>query len=337
VIAYWIWKLLVLVGMTFSLIFNYRLIETIALVLLTVVAFILASKREELFRGSEKKQLASQVGAWICLCMALVLPPVLAWHSFYHPNVQLAAEKLGSEYFNPEDYRGLGEEGVAAVLARAQSDPSIPRKNVYQALATIGEAAIPAMNEAVIYGPEAESARAAIPLMGDSAPAVLTPLMRNVLSALSYEYPELTKPASREQFLAQYPEISLPIILEDLKRGEPSERRKAARVLGALGAVAEPARDGLIEALDDEDSVVRQNALWTLPMIGGLDAALTEKAVQMLRDPSEAVRRNARGVLLANSQHAASYAATIKAVLRWETDASARQELMDLLIAVGAP
>ncbi len=335
-VLYKIWWILEAFALTIWLVVNYHLLETFGLAALTAGALVLAALRSRIFEGSKRKQLALCVLPVVCLVALILVPPTLARHSLIHPNAQLAAEKIDMpKHFNPEDYRNLGEEGVAAILLRDKSRPFANREILYTALASIGTAAVPAMKEALASGVDTDTVLMYVPLLGEDAPAVVDPYFKGIFSGLTYAYPELSRPELRERILVRYPEYSLPAIKAGLESGDTATRRKAARVLIAFGKGAKPAIPWLYKALFDEDSVVRQNALWTLVKLETVDDEIVKRAIQLLKDPSEAVRSNARSLVCSAPQFAARNAAAIKAVIESEKDLHARLDLIYLLTGEG--
>jgi HEAT repeat protein len=80
-------------------------------------------------------------------------------------------------------------------------------------------------------------------------------------------------------------EKPVPLLRKLLREARSKQlRRSAAYALGAFGPRAESARADLIAALDDGESIVKQNAAWALGRLGGkADAATVEGLRKLVR------------------------------------------------------
>jgi HEAT repeat protein len=80
-------------------------------------------------------------------------------------------------------------------------------------------------------------------------------------------------------------------LVDRLKQGSPESRKQAALSLGQLGATAKSAVRDLGKALlADTDAAVRQQVLWTLPLLGPDAAVATPDLVRALGDKDPDVR-----------------------------------------------
>jgi HEAT repeat protein len=199
----------------------------------------------------------------------------------------------------------LEERGTAALplIRRTLQDPAVDaahRKAALKAAAILGERAaevIPDVAAALRepdYAPEAALAlsfmgSAAVPALKDAFTSDQAIVRREALRSLG----KLRERASID------PQIVVPLLLGALDDPDPSVRNVAVTYLGIVRDNPEKEVAGLIKALSDDESAVRQAAAEALSAYG----ALAEPAVPALKkasatDPDDDVKREAGRTLV---------------------------------------
>ncbi len=297
---------------TASTLIRYHWIETLVLGVVTAGAFFASSRREELFPRSEMKQKALHILAWCLLCVSVVVPPTLAVRSyFFRPSLPLAIEKLDSFFFfNAENYREFGAEGVSAILNASRENPEIPRGNVYAAVASTGEAGVLTVKNAIGQSKEDRGAAiCSVPRLGEFAPLVLPELLDCL--TLPWNSDEWSYAA---RVLRELGPVFVPGLTRELSSWSDKRRACAAYALALLGEGARPALPMLEEGITDSYEVARQNCLWAISLLGHVDASTATKVAKALRDPFQPARANAVDFFWRHPEHIqANYSALYRA------------------------
>jgi hypothetical protein len=297
--------LMMAIWQTASTLVRYHWMETLILAAVAAGALYASSRRERLFPESVKKQKVLRVFARCLIGVALVAPPTLAVRSyFFRPPLPLAIEKLDSFFFNPENYRGLGEEGAKAILEAAKSNPAPPRYKVFKALAATGDPAIKPFREALMFGGNGDQlcALGAISNMGESAEYLLPELCQY----LSY-HPNSDERRAAERAIVELGPVIVPALEGSLRERGPDTRALASYALALMGENAKPALSTLESSITDREGLVRQNALWAISRMRSIEETTAKKVAAALKDPFLPARWNALAFFQNHPEHASKH------------------------------
>ena len=273
----------------------YHTTATFGLLLLAIGGTVAACFRERVFPTSERKQLLLRVFQFVTIAAALVGPIWMGINSyFYNPSPQLAAEKLNHRFYNPQNYVGLGEEGVKAVVAKMATSSDVPLKQAYEALSKIGEPGVREIERGLLAPDRFKHALTALLAVGgEGGSRVLSAVMERVPYCSAEEW------SLACQFFARHPEEARQLAEATLKGGDPAHRRGAIWVLDAIGSPTASTSALIHEALRDDAGVVRQSALWALNRLTPNDEKVVAMARKFLNDPSPEVRSTAQAIVQA--------------------------------------
>lgn len=202
------------------------------------------------------------------------------------------------------------------------------------ALATLGEAAVPGLINALeheqaqgrvayILGRIGPAASAAVPALAKLVQSKDADIQREAIFALAK-----IGPASAP---------AVPKLIEVYQSGTPEVRYGAAFALGNIGPGAASAEPTLVKGLDESDTLVALVSAWALAHIdpkSGASAKAIELLAQALGDPDARFRREAASALGCYGPQAKSAAAALKKATEDE-DPSVREAAAEALKAIG--
>ncbi|MCB0323717.1 MAG: HEAT repeat domain-containing protein [Bdellovibrionales bacterium] len=212
----------------------------------------------------------------------------------------LRHEDSGVRYFAMRSLQELGAPASALeeeLAEHLEGGDKISRSNAVNALAALrSERAIPALKMTLQDRLEDVRVLAAIALeeIGaiDGVEAALPVLTRCLADSGAWYQPLALRSLVRITVAERFEGTDLAKALDDyrtqqliaLRHRDVRTRREAARVLSNMGVAARPAREALVEALDDRDAVVKGNSI---------------EALRALDDPGalEAVERRGKRLL----------------------------------------
>lgn len=200
--------------------------------------------------------------------------------------------------------RGQGQLPAPALLAQLREGEQFERLQAAHQVAACGEAALPALVEAL----EAEALAAADHLWdkmpgnprGSNPPAGAAglglaalgrPALAPVTRLLEHgHWGVRAMAADTLGNLGSAAHTAVPALARLLADGHPRVRRHAAEALGRVGAAAAPALPALIDHLRDPDMRVRHNACLALAKIGQPAEAAIAPLLETLEDEDRYVR-----------------------------------------------
>jgi len=107
------------------------------------------------------------------------------------------------------------------------------------------------------------------------------------------EFGELTKPV-----IPVLPKQVIPILINALKDQDPVVRSDAAWALAGIGAQAKAAAPALIESVEDRDLEVRRYAAYALKNVGGKSPAVIHALIKLLKHPDQGIQDVANEALV---------------------------------------
>lgn len=206
------------------------------------------------------------------------------------------------------------ERALALLVQRLGDEDGRVRAEASEAVAGVGEAAVPSLMEVLAKDDAPRTRAAAAKALGSLNPSsAIRPALDLLVKAAADPDAELREQASLAFAAVWYqdPEAFRPYaarlvspLLESLKHREVAPRRAASRALEWTGPAADRDRDvvpALITALDDPDSKVRMNSAVALRALAHRALNAVPSLHKACKDPERDVRvmaRNAIDVIL---------------------------------------